>query len=546
MLSHATPAEWRVDLNYLMDALIREHCNIFHSVSHERLDTAVRSLRRRLSGLAAHEIVIEMARLVALVGDGHTCLPLDESPRFRRYPLRIYHFADGLFVQGSASEHADVVGAQLLAIGDLPAIEAYDAMRPLISRDNEMGVRTAAPVLLTIPEVLHACGVLDDPERASFVVQQPGGKQLTCILRPVETPFPDLIDARDGAAAPPLWLQRPPEQNWCKYLSDAGALYVQYSQVRDGHDERLEMFFDRVFVLIEREAVGRLILDITLTQATTAPGSRPTFPPHCGPGTMRPTVTLPLRPPWAIYRSRPNLGTTVTGPMIARGGIDEDESRIIEGGANSRYAPRSLGTNNVRDRHRRMSIQHAGRSSMRSGPRILPRCLNRRAGQRAIGTRLPRDQSSRGADDDPHVVKAGPGAKEGCPGVVLGAVYRIESVDAVGIIAERQPGVFTVDQGEALTGGVSGYRGIISQVVRDLHLYWSPQDADRLAKQRGRRGPRDRLGLVAEALKLARQWRRVDAVVLQAVGERLAAVNVAAEAQVGILVSGHPVEDLLL
>src|ERR671939_1971942 len=140
MLPHGTPAQWRADLDYLMTALEREHRNLSHSVSRERFDGAVRSLRARIPALAGHEIVVELARLVALVGDGHTRLPLTEVPGFRRYPLRLYQYADGLFVQAIAREHSPAAGARLLAIGDTPATEAYDAMRALISRDNEMGV----------------------------------------------------------------------------------------------------------------------------------------------------------------------------------------------------------------------------------------------------------------------------------------------------------------------------------------------------------------------------------------------------------------------
>jgi hypothetical protein len=231
---HGTSPQWRADLDYLVDTLEREHRHLYHSVSHQRFEGAVRSLRARIPLLTVPEIVVELARLVALVGDGHTSLPLTEVAGFRRYPLRLYHYAHGLFVQAVAHEHRAVAGARLLAIGGTPAIEAYDAMRPLISRDNEMGVRAEAPVLLTIPEVLQARGVLADPEQAPYLVQHASGERLTCILRPRAALATDLADARDGAAAaPPLWLRHPPEQNWCEYLPDNRAVYVQYSRVRD-------------------------------------------------------------------------------------------------------------------------------------------------------------------------------------------------------------------------------------------------------------------------------------------------------------------------
>jgi hypothetical protein len=276
MLPHRTPAQWRADLDYLMTSLEREHRNLFHSVSRERFDGAVRSLRSRIPALAGHEIVVELARLVALVGDGHTRLPLTEVPGFRRYPLRLYQYADGLFVQAIAREHSSAAGARLLAIGDTPATEAYDAMRALISRDNEMGVRATAPELLTIPEVLHARGVLGDPERVLYLVQRPSGERLTCALHPTEALPADLADARDGAAAPsPLWLQRSPEHNWCSALADAQTLYVQYNRVRDTPEESVERFVDRVFTMVGCEGLHRLILDIRLNGGGNMSLNRP-------------------------------------------------------------------------------------------------------------------------------------------------------------------------------------------------------------------------------------------------------------------------------
>jgi hypothetical protein len=257
-------------------ALECEHRNLFHMVSREHFDNTVRSLRARIPALRESQVLVELARLTALVGDGHTCFPLTEVPGFRRYPLQLYHYADGLFVQSISHEYAAAAGARLLAIGATPALDAYDAMRTLISRDNEMGVRSTAPMLLSIPEVLQACGVLHDPEHASFVMQYPSGARFTHILCPSGVPPTNLVDAGAGTtAAPPLWCRQSSEHNWFEYLEDAGALYVQLNQVRDGQDESLATFFDRIFALIDRANVGRLVLDIRLNEGGNMSLNRP-------------------------------------------------------------------------------------------------------------------------------------------------------------------------------------------------------------------------------------------------------------------------------
>lgn len=264
MLPHITPQQWREDLSSLADGLRREHRNPFHTVSPEALDTAVRVLRRRIPSLDTHEIVVELARLIALIGDGHTVLRLADIAGFRRYPISLYRFSDGLFVRAIGREHAAAAGARLLAIGETPAHDAYEMMRPLVSRDNEMGMAATAPLYLGIPEVLAACHVVPDAERAVFMVQLPTGEVTALDLTALPTLPATMVDARDHADEPvPLWLRRP-DENWYEHLPESQALYVAYNRVRDGENERLETFFDRIFTLIEREAVDRLILDIRL------------------------------------------------------------------------------------------------------------------------------------------------------------------------------------------------------------------------------------------------------------------------------------------
>ncbi|HEY4229059.1 MAG TPA: hypothetical protein VGO79_02745, partial [Thermoanaerobaculia bacterium] len=184
-VSDADARDWREDLRFMASEMEKRHRNLFHAVSRERLGAAVRSLDARIPSLARHQIVVEMARIVAMVGDGHTNLAPTRDPRvgFRTYPIRLYFFADGLAVRAASREHADAVGAKVVRIGSSSAEQAYAAVRELIGRDNEMGARFFAPHLLVMPEVLHALGLIDDMEDAAFTLDT-GGTVRTLHLAP--------------------------------------------------------------------------------------------------------------------------------------------------------------------------------------------------------------------------------------------------------------------------------------------------------------------------------------------------------------------------
>ena len=72
---------WREDLQFAADSLPLRHPNFFHTVSRANYRAALDSLSRRVPELEHHEIVVDLARIVAMVNDGHTrlTLPFDST-----------------------------------------------------------------------------------------------------------------------------------------------------------------------------------------------------------------------------------------------------------------------------------------------------------------------------------------------------------------------------------------------------------------------------------------------------------------------------------
>src|SRR5262245_21363419 len=164
---------WREDLRYMAQEMPRRHRNLFHTMTREHFEAAVAALDARIPSLERHQIIVEMARIAAMVGDGHTNVAPTRDPKigFRTYPVRLYLFKDGLHVRAADASHADLVGARVLRFGGATAEDAYTRARELVGRDNEMDVRFFAPLLLSMPEVLHALGLVADMEKASFTLE---------------------------------------------------------------------------------------------------------------------------------------------------------------------------------------------------------------------------------------------------------------------------------------------------------------------------------------------------------------------------------------
>ena len=278
----AVVRQWRDDLASLRHELPRRHRSLFHTMNCGQFDSTLTALDRKLPNLERHQVIVELARIVALVGDGHTNVAPTRDPKigFRTYPVKLYFFQDGLFVRSAEQALSDLVGAKVVRIGRYTTEQAYRAVRELVGRDNEMNARYFGPFLLAMPEVLHAIGAIDRPDSASLLVEQAGGRRVA-VLRP-SGPAPMMpsdtdvswtqeagwVDMRgtDGLHTP-LWLRADPQVPFrLEYLPDSRTAYVQFNRVGDGPSETIAAFAGRLRAFVDSAAVDRLVLDLRLNR----------------------------------------------------------------------------------------------------------------------------------------------------------------------------------------------------------------------------------------------------------------------------------------
>ena len=227
-------AAWREDLAFLARELPRRHVRPFGVTSQRDFSVAVDALDKRFGELDDATIVIELARLCASIGDGHTGFHL-HGPRlgFRTLPLWLISLSDGIFVKGTRAPLTEALGSRVLRIGDLPIEEARARLRPFVPRDNDMDLLVVEGAYLTRGEVLVAIGAADSPLRASYTVIDAAGRERTleCEARGEEQPAM-YVAYRDGQGAPLAERLRVGPYVHA-LLEDRRVLYLQYNQCRD-------------------------------------------------------------------------------------------------------------------------------------------------------------------------------------------------------------------------------------------------------------------------------------------------------------------------
>jgi hypothetical protein len=279
-LSSDEAKAWREDLRFMAQAMETTHKNLYHAVSRDAFAAMVAALDARVPTLARHEVIVEMAKIVATVGDGHTNIYPTRDPTigFHTLPVAFTFFNTDLYVRSVHDSQRYLLGARVVRIGNRSTAEAFAAAKAIIGRDNEYGARFWAPFLLAMPEVLHALHLTDTLEDVAIAVVTVTGREESVVLHsfaPVEVMSGDTVraferrqgwtDARHAASgADPLWLSRTGDAFWFEPVG--GLLYVQINQIADARDETLAHFAERLRAEIDRTHPDKVAIDLRLNR----------------------------------------------------------------------------------------------------------------------------------------------------------------------------------------------------------------------------------------------------------------------------------------
>jgi tetratricopeptide (TPR) repeat protein len=265
---------WRFDLRLMAREIARRGYAPFRQISHEEFDRRVAVLDAKVPKLTDTQIVIEMMKLTAAVGDGHTMIyAFFERPELLdNIPIEFAFFEEGLFIVAADLRFSDLLGTRVIRFGDRSVAEVSQALDPLISRDNPAAPQVMGPMRMRNVPLLAGLGLIPDPRHVSLTVQDEGGKLRTVTL-PADSNVPSrkLWDGYpqnwrrlvDTLPAPlPLYLKNPYKDYWFEYLPDRKTVYLQWNHIHSDPVEPIDKFFDRIAQFVQEHPVDKLTLDM--------------------------------------------------------------------------------------------------------------------------------------------------------------------------------------------------------------------------------------------------------------------------------------------
>lgn len=269
---------WRIDLWFMAREVKRLAYAPFGEISEADFDRRVAELVDQVPVLSDAQIIVGMMKLVRFCGDGHAFVrPAKADQDLQRaLPVDFYDFAEGTFVIAAAPEYRRLIGAQLEKVGAHDLAEVQAALDSVISRDNDLRVRFVVPRWLVWTPMLHALGLIDDPDQAVLTVRlRDGSHEVVTVpavpseLNPTK-PYPvdwialadELAELSDPAEPLPLYLRNRELPYWFDYLPGEDVVYFQFNAVVNHPAESFAAFCDRLFGFIEARRPGRLVIDL--------------------------------------------------------------------------------------------------------------------------------------------------------------------------------------------------------------------------------------------------------------------------------------------
>lgn len=266
---------WRTDLRFLVREIKRRGYHLFPRVSTEaEFDAEVKKLHDSIPRLTDAQVAVGMMRLMRRVGDGHSGLlgSAERAEWLQTLPVLFYMFEEGLFVVAADPKHKDLLGAQVVKFGGRTVEEVVRAVDEATSRDNAIWIKQVAPYRMRHLPLLHAAGVVPDPQKVSLTLRGADGRERVVTLTTDATqpniwnvkPHPaGWVGLAQTLAAPlPLYLKNPAAPYWFEYLPESRTVYFQFNSVRNDQREPLAAFSERLFKFVNESDVDRLVIDL--------------------------------------------------------------------------------------------------------------------------------------------------------------------------------------------------------------------------------------------------------------------------------------------
>jgi hypothetical protein len=252
---------WQQDVAYLARELPLEHAGGLAGGGRAAWMAAAGRLERQVPRLSNGQVIVGMARMVAMLGDDETQLILPPSAV---YPFAARWIGSGVYLLGVPAGDRWLLGARLVAVDGHPIREVVARLRTLIDYQDPGLARgwlvdwgyvvPGRPGYLDDADLLHWLGVTRSATAAVFTVRTARGS-----LRTIRLTAADSVP-RLRYVPSPLYLSNAAEPYWLRVLGRQRVVYLKYNHCLSGAG--FGRLAARALAVLRAHPAYRLVVDL--------------------------------------------------------------------------------------------------------------------------------------------------------------------------------------------------------------------------------------------------------------------------------------------
>ncbi|MDB4533820.1 S41 family peptidase [Vicingaceae bacterium] len=251
-------ANWIADIDYLADELPKKHINLFHTISRDDFAAGVEKLKVSLDQLDDSRITMQIMKLVASVGDGHTALSPDVKI-LNFLQLQFDWFKDGLFITATAPGLRQHFGGRITKFGEMQVDKVLKDAAKYLSHDNEYQLKSQVTRTLGFAEALVVLGAWSGVKSGSITYEKGGNTQtVLCSTMPYIEAQKTKWESRKGDQS--MYAQKYNFDHWNDWLADSKTLYFKYNRCKNA--KAFNKLVNGTAGFVAQNDVQRFVLDL--------------------------------------------------------------------------------------------------------------------------------------------------------------------------------------------------------------------------------------------------------------------------------------------
>ncbi|WP_400078789.1 tetratricopeptide repeat protein [Winogradskyella sp. R77965] len=269
-----TTEDWQSDLKFLQETIHNGYSHLFKKISAKDFDAEVKVLHEAIPNMESHQINVAFAKIVSLFEYGHTQISFYTVAERGVLPVNLYHFNDGVFIEGAMKNHEKTLGAKVIKVEGIEVEEALKKIRPVVPAENDSYFKAYGLRFLTSPDVLHTQGIMKEWSEFVTLTLEKNGEIFDYDFPSIKLdelskgptltiPNDNWLSVRDQSKTPLYLKDLFTKYYYFEYLEDSKTLYVRQSSVFDDpNNESLKDFYNRLFAFIDANTIDKLVYDV--------------------------------------------------------------------------------------------------------------------------------------------------------------------------------------------------------------------------------------------------------------------------------------------